>query len=66
MKKDNKLQVFKNKVVRKLSGSETDVIGRRNELHNDTPNDLHTSVTILSLVPSRLQQDAHIPWMEET
>lgn len=54
-------------MVRKPSVSEKDVTARIiiNELHNETPNDLHTSVTILSLVPSWIQWDAHVPWMEE-
>jgi hypothetical protein len=44
MKKNHKLQIFKNKVVRKISGSEKDVIGRRitKKLYNETLNDLHT------------------------
>jgi hypothetical protein len=61
MKKDHKLQIFKNIVARKISGSEKDVTGRRiiNKLHNETL--MIWTLTVLSLVPSKSQQDAHIP-----
>jgi hypothetical protein len=54
LREGRRLRVYENRVLRRIFGLKRDeVIGERKNLHNEKPNDLYSSPSIVRVVKSR-------------
>ena len=54
LREEHRLRVFKNRVLRRIFGSERDgVTGEWRKLHNEELNDLYSSTNIVRVIKSR-------------
>ena len=67
MKKERRLRVFENRVLRRIFGPKRDEITREwRKLHNEKLNDLYTSLNIVRVIKSRRMRWAgHVARMGE-
>ena len=67
LRKESRLRVFENRVLRRMFGSKRDeVTGDWRKLHNEEPNDLYCSLNIIRVIKSRRMRWAeHVVCMGE-
>jgi hypothetical protein len=54
LRKDHRLRVFENRVLRRIFGPKRDeVMGERGKLHNEELRDLYSSPSIIRIIKSR-------------
>jgi hypothetical protein len=66
LRKEHRLRVFENRVLRKIFGPEREVDGSWRKLHNDELHSLYSSLNIVRVIKSRgMRWVGHVARMEE-
>jgi hypothetical protein len=65
LREENRLTVFENRVLKRISGQKKDVVtGGWRKLHNEEIRDLYSSPSRIKMIKSKMRLSGHVTRME--
>jgi hypothetical protein len=65
LRKERRLRVFENRVLKRIGPKWDEVTGERRKLHNEELNDPYCSFTLVRVIKSRMRWAGHVARMGE-